>query len=340
MPAEDEIRGFVEERFSVRLADVAKLAGDASDRAYYRVLPSGGNIAGHASAVAMYLSAPADEYLPFLYVQRLLAEIGSPAPAVLAHNMPGRIILLEDIGDLSLQDAVNGAEPRKWIELYSQAVDIMIDIQVKGETRCGEGFPCFALAFDEEKLMWELNFFFENALRIYKRAEFSPSREAALREEFTRVCRILAAEPRYLCHRDYHSRNLMLAPDGRLRVIDFQDARMGPLQYDLVSLLCDSYVDMPADIYDKTYAYYLSQLPLRNGPSPDPDHFAYIYDVMAIQRNIKAAGSFAFLDCVKNMNRYLARMPQCLSHVKKALERRSEFSRLREILGEYFEELR
>jgi len=80
MSAEEEIKCFVEERFGTRGVTVKKLAGDASDRSYFRALPAAGDIAGHASIVAMYLSAPADENLPFLSMQRLLADMGLPCP--------------------------------------------------------------------------------------------------------------------------------------------------------------------------------------------------------------------------------------------------------------------
>ena len=127
--------------------------------------------------------------------------------------------------------------------------------------------------------------------------------------------------------------------NGRLYIIDFQDARMGPLQYDLVSLLHDSYVDMPADIRDELAAMYEDRI--RDAlPHFDETEFDFIYDAMLVQRNIKAAGSFAYLDCVKNMGRYLQRFDVCLSHVKKAFDRMPDFETLRGMLSEYLPELK
>ena len=101
----------------------------------------------------------------------------------------------------------------------------------------------FGIAFDRDKLMWELNFFVKHFLEAYRGVVDPGGAREALSEEWLAIADELAGEPRVLCHRDYHSRNLMLH-DRRLYIIDFQDARMGPDTYDLASLLRDSYVDL------------------------------------------------------------------------------------------------
>jgi len=340
MQPEILISDFVKEKTGIVPETVERLTGDASDRAYYRIAaPGSAAFANRDTGIIMLMNGPQPEDLPFVSMQRLLHGIGVPVPLILASALDRGLLLLDDLGDITLMQSVNGADIGTWRSFYRRSIDIMAGIQIHGAGRCTDDCPCFALAFDEEKLMFELNFFIENALCIFKRACMAPPAEAALREEFVRVCGILAAEQRYLCHRDYHSRNIMVR-DGELYVIDFQDARMGPLQYDLVSLLCDSYVDMPPGLDAELYDYYLDELPRLGGPAQDRERFSYIYDVMVLQRNLKAAGSFAYLDCVKNMNRYLCRMGECMSHVKKSLDRRPEFERLRDILGEYFPELK
>lgn len=320
-------------------AAIARLAGDASTRSYFRVTPARAAIRGRDSAIIMKLPEP-DPDPVFLSVCKLLESIGTPVPEIYDADLPRGLVLLEDFGDLMLEQAVRGADRETWLALYTRAMDIMLDIQLLGTERRGhDDCVCFSLAFDVEKLMFEMDFFIENALKIYRRVMFPPGAEAALRGEFERLCGVLSDEPRFLCHRDYHSRNLMVVHGGGLGVIDFQDARMGPLQYDLVSLLHDSYVDMPDDVRSELLATYMDRI--RDAvPHFDAARFDFIYNAMLAQRNIKAAGSFAYLDCVRNMGRYLQRFDACLSHVKSALGQLPDFERLHTMLCEYLPELR
>src|SRR6185295_4046666 len=115
----------------------------------------------------------------------------------------------------------------------------------------------YGVAFDVEKLLWELDFFVKHFVQGYRGVALSPRELAALGEEWREIASELAGEPRVLCHRDYHSRNLMVH-EGRLYVIDFQDARMGPDTYDLVSLLRDSYVDIADEAADELIAYFVA----------------------------------------------------------------------------------
>ena len=119
-----------------------------------------------------------------------------------------------------------------------------------------------------------------------------PADRAALDAEWRSIVAELAAEPRVLCHRDYHSRNLMMR-DGSLYIIDFQDARMGPDTYDLVSLLRDSYVDIGDRELDELIAYFLA-LKARTPGDTDAQEFRRRFDLMALQRNLKALGTFGY----------------------------------------------
>ena len=148
----------------------------------------------------------------------------------------------------------------------------------------------------------------------------------------------LANEPRVLCHRDYHSRNLMLH-NGSLHIIDFQDARMGPDTYDLVSLLRDSYVDITDRELDDLIAYFLA-LKTRDGAAPDAEEFRRRFDLMALQRNLKALGTFGFQTMTRRNTVYIQYMPRTLRYVRGNLDRYPRFARLREILAAHLEELR
>src|SRR5678810_813519 len=134
-------------------------------------------------------------------------------------------------------------------------------MQRRGSELASEEYVPYSIAFDVEKLSWELQFFVKHFLEAYRGASLTASEREALNVELLRIAEELAAEPRVFCHRDYHSRNLMLH-DSQLYIIDFQDARMGPDTYDLVSLLRDSYVDLPPQTVGELMAYFLA---LRDG---------------------------------------------------------------------------
>jgi hypothetical protein len=143
-----------------------------------------------------------------------------------------------------------------------------------------------------------------------------------------------------LCHRDYHSRNLMLH-QGQLYIIDFQDARMGPDTYDLVSLLRDSYVDLPEDEVNDLIAFFLALRCVPGGTerAGDGNEFRRRFDLMALQRNLKALGTFGFQTISRGNPVYIQYIPRTLTYVRANLERYPRFGRLRELLAAHLEEL-
>ena len=143
----------------------------------------------------------------------------------------------------------------------------------------------------------------------------------ALLAEWGAIAGELASEARVLCHRDYHSRNLMQHA-GRLYVIDFQDARMGPDTYDLVSLLRDSYIDIPDDQVDGLIEHYLA---LRKTAE---DGFRDRFDVMSVQRNIKALGTFGYQTTTRNNPVYIQYIPRTLRYLRQNLQKHGRFARL------------
>ena len=142
-----------------------------------------------------------------------------------------------------------------------------------------------------------------------------------------------------LCHRDYHSRNLMLH-EGSLYIIDFQDARMGPDTYDLVSLLRDSYVDFTEQQVEELIAFFLALRGAWRRPRGGPQEFRRRFDLMALQRNLKALGTFGFQTTSRGNTVYIQYIPRTLNYVRANLARYARFGRLRELLAEHLEELR
>lgn len=336
----NEIERFLRKKYEFEVFTVAKLAGDASDREFYRVIFPEPVCEGAATAVLMVLGAPWTEgELPYLNVRDFMERVGLPVPKLYEYDLAAGFILIEDFGDLTLEEAIKGKSEEEVGALYKKAVDLMLAIQVGGTRECDDSCISFSVAFDVEKLMFEFNFFFEHALMTYKGGGITPDDERIIKAGFLDVARTLASESKYLNHRDYHSRNLMVKSDGGLALVDFQDARLGPIQYDLVSLVYDSYVPLPASLPGAMCEYCLNELEAKYGLPQDRVAFMKIFDYMTVQRCIKAAGSFAYLDCVKKKNRYLKYFKPCLSHVKPAVDRRPELLPFFNTLAKYVEEL-
>jgi aminoglycoside/choline kinase family phosphotransferase len=316
-----------------RGASVVALTGDASDRRYFRVL-----VPHDASQVLAVHPGPIDfERLAFVNVATLFSAMPVPVPRIVAHSNELGIIALQDLGDVTLQAHLGAATRAEHAALYREAVGLIATLQRRGAELAGPGYVPYGIAFDVEKLTWELNFFVKHFLEAYRGATFTDAARAALAAEFAAVVEELAGEPRVLCHRDYHSRNLMLH-GGQLFIIDFQDARMGPDTYDLVSLLRDSYVDLTEAQVDELMAYFLA---LRGqGAGSDGPRFRERFDVMALQRNLKALGTFGFQAATRVNPVYIQYIPRTLAYVRANLERHARFGRLRGLLAGALQELR
>jgi hypothetical protein len=309
-------------------AQVVPLTGDASDRRYFRVL-----IKGAKSIVLALHQGPIEfDAMPFVSVARLLAQVPLPVPAILHHSDPLGVLGLEDLGDVTLQAHLGAATPAEHAALYRQAVTLIARLQQRGEQLRSDEYPPYRIAFDVEKLTWELEFFVKHYLVAYRGASLPDADREALRAEWRVLVTELAGEPRVLCHRDYHSRNLMLH-QGALYMIDFQDARMGPDTYDLVSLLRDSYVDLTASQVDELIAFFLA---LKGGAGAGHEtEFRRRFDLMALQRNLKVLGTFGYMTTARNNTVYIQYMPRTLSYVKGNLGKYPRFGRLRELLEEW-----
>src|ERR671912_300733 len=316
---------------STRSPRVVPLTGDASDRRYFRILTPG------SPSIVLSLHAGPFDYgtLPFVNVARLLAQMPVPIPEILGHAEDLGVLALEDLGDVTLQAHLGAATPAEHAALYRQSVALVATLQRRGAELESRDYLPYGIAFDVEKLTWEMDFFIKHFLEAYRGLVLSPSARDALRAEFAVLVETLAAEPRVLCHRDYHSRNLMLH-NSKLFIIDFQDARMGPDTYDMVSLLRDSYVDLPESTVDELIAYFLAL----KGTPEQADEFRRRFDLMALQRNLKALGTFGFQTTARRNPVYIQYIPRTLRYVRTNLDALPHFSRLADLLATHVEEFR
>ncbi|HET9551579.1 MAG TPA: phosphotransferase [Anaeromyxobacteraceae bacterium] len=319
---------------------VTRLAGHASMRSYWRV---GAFPASHVVMVMPPGAGPEEVTKggrpavdPFVDVQRYLASIGVRVPAILAFEEDQGLMVLEDLGDQMLETRLLAGDDRR--ALYEGAIDQLARLRAAAEAS-PHGCIAFSRAFDEDLYRWELHHFREWLLEAWKGAALAPAERAELDREFDRIAAALAAEPRGFTHRDYQSRNLMVLASGEQVVIDFQDALLGPRQYDLVALLRDSYVELDAPFVEAMLRRYLAQLEAAGGPRLHYPSFREVFDLLTVQRKLKDAGRFVFIDRVKKNPGFLVSIPASLRYVRDALARRPDLARLQELLARHVPEL-
>jgi N-acetylmuramate 1-kinase len=321
-------------------APVRRLAGHASMRSYWRVGEPG------ASLVVMVLppdarpeeitkgGAPAVN--PFVDVQAYLQSLGVRVPAIHAFHEPEGLMVLEDLGDEMLETRLLAGEPPE--PLYRAAIDALARLRAAAERRPA-GCIAFTRSFDRDLYHWELMHFLEWGLEAWKGRRLSAAERQVVDRDFERIARSLEAEPRGFTHRDYQSRNLMVLPSGAQAVIDFQDALLGPRQYDLVALLRDSYVELPAPLVEAMLRRYLDRLAAEGGPRLEYAPFRETFDLLTVQRKLKDAGRFVFIDRVKKNPDFLRSIPASLRYVRDAFGRRPDLAELREVLARHVPEL-
>jgi aminoglycoside/choline kinase family phosphotransferase len=320
----------------VQVTGVTELAGDASTRRYYRVRMAPG--APLPSLIMMRYpdEGPPGRELPFVNVHRYLRKAGVPVPEIHLAMPEFNLLFLEDAGDTMLEGVVHSSRSTEEVlPLYERCVEIVARIQGEGTRALDANAIPSRLAFDVEKFAEEIDFFFENAVRKYGGIALSETEERSLEDLFLPFLAELAALPRVLAHRDYHSRNIMVIPGGKgdaapeLRILDFQDARMGNIYYDLCSLLRDSYVTLPDKAVEELVYVYRHCTPSRiRQMGGRPDAFSYLLDVSALQRNVKAIGTFGNQAHSLGKKFYLRFIPPTVAHLSANFERNSRMKPL------------
>lgn len=312
-------------------ARVVPLTGDASDRRYFRLLAPGRDplvLAVHAEPFDLAT-------LPFANVAALFRAMPVPVPAIVDHADDLGILVLEDLGDVTLQAHLGTTLAHEHAELYRRAVDLVVTMQRRGRDLADDAYLPYRVVFDEEKFTWELNYFVRHFLEHYRAVVFETDERLVLDRELQTMAEELAAEPRVLCHRDYHSRNLMVH-GGELAIIDFQDARLGPDTYDLASLLRDAYVEIPEPQIESLLTEYLRA----THRMAEAAAFRQRFELMTLQRTLKALGTFGFQTTARQNPVYIQYIPRALQHARRALHSSHRFSRLAEVLAAHVPELR
>lgn len=260
---------------------VTLLAGDGSDRKFYRVQLR--------SESLVLLSDPSwTSSKDYPAHQAYLGSRGISVPRFLADDPGVGALLMEDLGDVYLQTQIE-SHPDKKRSFFGMAAQTLADLH--GKTfPVPTSVPCFQRSFDKEKLLQELQYTFTHLAEGYLGLQMSSKENQAAEHLATTVSKI---QPLVFCHRDYHTRNILWFKSG-LYLIDFQDARMGPPQYDLASLIYDAYSVLEDSERNELVEVYRTAL--RSYPVSekiDWDSFVEGLHWTALQRVLKAAGSFA-----------------------------------------------
>jgi aminoglycoside/choline kinase family phosphotransferase len=328
-----------------RLLEV--MPGGASTRSFVRVHFESG-----ASAVAMYfpeamksdeLAKPdgAVDRWPFLQVHALLTACNVAVPKILAEDCEQGLLLVEDLGEDTLANYLDRA-PEARGELYQVAVRDLARAQIAFDANPGDSIVT-RRAFDYDLLRWEVDHFRQLALEA-QGVQLSAAEVDVFETAATYIAREAASWPRAFVHRDYQSRNLMVRrePDSSLKLywIDFQDALLGPRVYDLVALLSDSYQTFTSEFIDDRLLDYLNH---RGRSRSEFEQIRFEFDWVTVQRKLKDAGRFVFIDRVKGNSSFLRFVLPTISKVSVALENlRSDpvMGALADCLERWFEKLK
>lgn len=309
------------------------LKGDASDRRYYRI-EYNSKLRTPNSIIMMVLASPHNGDLSFINVQQHLKKCAVAVPEIYYYDKEKGILFLEDCGDITLEEWMKERDADTISKYYKRIIDSLLNIQIKGSDSSKGDCVAFSLKFDVEKLMWELNFMIKHMIFGLRGLRINDNDLEEMREYLSDLCIILSDQKQYLNHRDYHSRNIMIK-NGELRFLDFQDARMGPCQYDLASLLRDSYTVLDDKLVDALIEYYISNKERIEGEDIDRTEFRKVFDYMSIQRNLKAIGTFAYQKMSKGNYRYLENIPPTLEYIRRNLEKYEALSGLKKLLYKY-----
>ena len=303
--------------------DMRPASADASFRRYFRVT------AGHQSLIAMDAPPDKGDMHSYVAIARRFHALGLNVPEVLEENHDLGFFLITDLGDQLYLQHLNDRTVER---LYGDAMGALVVLQAGSYTQAaGKFLP----DYDATLLQREMEIFREWYLGRHLGLKLTAGQQAALDETFTLLAHTALSQPRVWVHRDYHSRNLMLTDRNNPGILDFQDAVRGPVTYDLVSLLRDCYIAWPRErVEDWVKGYH--ELALQSGiPAGDDDNrFLRWFDLMGVQRHLKATGIFARLNHRDGKPGYLSDIPRTLGYVQEVSARYPELQPLNALLRE------
>jgi len=303
----------------VHTADITPASADASFRRYYRIRRQ------DASHIVMDAPPDKENCEPFIVVAHALCELGIQAPRVLEADLDQGFLLLTDLGTRQYLSVLNETCVER---LYGDALVTLLRLQLGGDTSS----PLLPL-YTAESLQQEMELFRRWFLERHLSLPLEAADHAVLDNAFALLRQSALEQPQVWVHRDYHSRNLMVTELANPGVLDFQDAVIGPVTYDLVSLLRDCYIAWPRERVEGWALRYRTRLQAEGlAGVEDADAFLRWFDLMGVQRHLKAIGIFARLNHRDGKPGYLDDIPRTLGYVLEVTARYAELAPLHGLL--------
>ncbi len=325
------------ERFLIdrkEIGNIQQLTPDASTREYFRIRWRQGT-----AIACVYPESFTAADQTYLDVTRLFLSAGLAVAAVLDFDEKLGVIVQEDLGNRILRAELVDADEAEREPLILEAISLIPRIQAATEKAFASDSIASRLRFDSEKLLWELEFFKTHYFDTFKNSPLDKETYAELTGEFVQLARDLEAKARILCHRDFHSANLMLDAEDRLRIIDHQDARIGSVAYDLVSLLLDRVTEPPsADWLADKRSVFLRQRENLGLEAMDETDFAEEFRLQTIQRCLKAIGTFSFQSATRGKTYFIPFIKPMFEIVLRALENLDRFPTIHRIVAREIDE--
>jgi len=303
---------------------VETLPGDASTRRFHRLI-----LADGGTRIVMDYGVPFQDETDDVRMSRIFQRAALPVARVIDVLPDAGALVEEDLGDETLESMLgrlpDGNHTAR-AALYRSAVGLAADIATRGTESLAHSDRAGGPALDEERFLFEMRFFVEHYLGNYRGR---PDAGSELGEALENLARATASHPRVLCHRDYHSRNIMVRAGGALAMVDIQDARWGPDTYDLASLLRDAYVDLTEESVDEMFDLYRHSM----AGTVDVTALRERFDLTSAQRMIKALGTFGYQTAVLGRERYRSAIPRTLERLGRLLPASTQTATLAELLA-------
>lgn len=310
-------------------SDLVKLTPDASTREYFRI-----NWANASAIACVYPESFIANEQSYLDITKLFRKASLPVADILDFDETLGVIILEDLGDLILRNVLKDSSPQDNDVLIDKAISLIPRIQAATKLAYEMNSISSKLSFDKEKLLWELDFFRTHYFSTLKKDRLNSDVDLALTDEFDHLAEYLSSKATVLCHRDFHSANLMVDTHNDLKIIDHQDARMGSVTYDLVSLLLDRVTEIPSDDWiNSKIKYFLGERDQLSLPIIDPTSFNHEFKMQTVQRCLKAVGTFSFQASNRGKSYFLPFIVPMFKIVNKALNELDLFPTLKIIVS-------
>ena len=312
---------WLNQQFSEENIQLTALSGDAGFRCYFRFSLNGNSY--------IAVDAPADKSnnAAFVFMQKKLSKQNILVPEIIAFDLSLGFFCLADFGETLLADILTS---ENMVKTYQKAIDILPHIQLALPHKTIE-LPHYNQAFVE----LELNIFPEWLLAEHLSITLTDNEQQQLKHLFSILAENMLSQPQVLVHRDYHSRNIMVLETGELGIIDFQDAVIGPITYDIVSLLRDCYLKWPDEDVTLLLSNYINTIAKQYSLTHVPrEQWQRWFDLTGIQRHIKASGIFARLHHRDNKSGYLNDIPLTLSYIVEISQKYPELAFIHQLLLE------